>query len=280
MNKARNADEEVVSGFGAEWSRFSQEELDQGDLTAVFQAYFSVFPWHALPANAVGADIGCGSGRWAALVAPRVGTLHCVDASPAALAVAKRNLRDSRNAVFHEASVGDLPFAPGSLDFAYSLGVLHHVPDTAAAIQAVVQCLKPGAPLLLYLYYALENRPTWFRALWRATDVVRSGIARLPNAAKNVVCDALALTVYWPLARTGRGLERLGVMPAAWPLAAYRDRSFYMMRTDSLDRFGTRLEQRFTRAQIARMMEAAGLENITFRDESPYWCAVGLRGAD
>jgi len=49
------------------------------------------------------------------------------------------------------------------------------------------------------------------------------------------------------------------------------------MRTDALDRFGTRLEQRFTRAEITRMMRDAGLENIRFSDGFPYWCAVGFK---
>jgi hypothetical protein len=52
------------------------------------------------------------------------------------------------------------------------------------------------------------------------------------------------------------------------------------MRTDALDRFGTSLEQRFTRAEIQRMMEAAGLERVSFRDGAPYWCAVGYRKAN
>lgn len=62
------------------------------------------------------------------------------------------------------------------------------------------------------------------------------------------------------------------------PLGFYRHLSFYTMRTDALDRFGTRLEQRFTRKQIQSMMESAGLINIRFSDDAPYWCAVGIRG--
>jgi hypothetical protein len=61
------------------------------------------------------------------------------------------------------------------------------------------------------------------------------------------------------------------------PLSAYRDLSFYTMRTDALDRFGTRLEQRFTRVEIDRMMRDAGLENVRFSDGLPYWCAVGTK---
>jgi hypothetical protein len=61
------------------------------------------------------------------------------------------------------------------------------------------------------------------------------------------------------------------------PLSAYRRNSFYTMRTDALDRFGTRLEQRFSRAEIARMMRDSGLDDIVFREDVPYWVACGRR---
>jgi hypothetical protein len=49
------------------------------------------------------------------------------------------------------------------------------------------------------------------------------------------------------------------------------------MRTDALDRFGTRIERRMTQAQIKTLMENVGLREIRFRDAEPFWCAVGLK---
>ncbi len=49
------------------------------------------------------------------------------------------------------------------------------------------------------------------------------------------------------------------------------------MRTDALDRFGTRLEQRFTRKEIREMMIIAGLIDIKFSKNLPYWTAVGYK---
>ena len=69
----------------------------------------------------------------------------------------------------------------------------------------------------------------------------------------------------------------LGVDVANWPLSAYRQRSYYSMRTDALDRFGTRIEHRMTRAQIKTMMESAGLQDIRFSEAVPFWCAVGRK---
>jgi hypothetical protein len=49
------------------------------------------------------------------------------------------------------------------------------------------------------------------------------------------------------------------------------------MRTDALDRFGTALEHRFTRVQIAELLEAAGFSGVTFSKAEPYWVAVAYR---
>lgn len=272
-----NLDERTVSGFGDEWSRFDQSELSPAELEALFQKYFHIFPWEKLPKGAEGFDLGCGSGRWAALVADKVGKLHCIDASAEALAVAQKKLADRRNCEFHHASVDAIPLADNSMDFGYSLGVLHHIPDTLEGIKACVRKVKPGSPFLVYLYYRFDNRPLWFRSLWAASNAGRQVVSRLPHPARFAVSQAIAAGVYFPLARTGKVLEQLGMDVSAWPLSFYRNLSFYTMRTDALDRFGTAHEQRFTRDEIKEMLEKAGLVNIRFSEETPHWVAVGER---
>jgi ubiquinone/menaquinone biosynthesis C-methylase UbiE len=272
----RNVDPAVVRGFGEEWQHFDQIEMSDQERQALFNSYFAIFPWEALPPDAVGFDAGCGSGRWAVLVAPRVGHLHCVDPS-AALDVAARALKGQNNCSFHRAIVDEMPFDDGSMDFGYSLGVLHHVPDTAQALGACVRKLKPGAPFLVYLYYAFDNQPRWFRLIWKTSEVGRYLISRLPKFPRLMCSQLLATFLYWPLARFALILERLGAPTKSLPLSAYRHRSFYAMRTDALDRFGTVLERRFSRAEIHKMMTAAGLEDVKFSPDVPYWCAVGRR---
>lgn len=115
-----NIDREVVAGFGDEWSRFDQSALSEAELRTMFESYFSIFPWEKLPADAVGFDLGCGSGRWAKLVAPRVGKMHLVEPSVDALAVARRNLNSAANCEFHHAGVDEIPLAEESCDFGYS----------------------------------------------------------------------------------------------------------------------------------------------------------------
>src|ERR1700722_9999821 len=103
-----NLDLKVARGFGEEWSTFRQDEdhLSEQQRRDIFDDYFRIFPWQMLPpGGGVGIDVGCGSGRWSMLVAPRVGHAHVLDASPDALPVARQNLKSASNVSFHAASV-------------------------------------------------------------------------------------------------------------------------------------------------------------------------------
>lgn len=276
-SKDANVDPRVVEDFGQEWHAFDQSALAEADLEAAFRQYFAIFPFDRLPADASGFDMGCGSGRWAKFVAPRVGRLRCIEPSAAALDVARCNLRGHANVEFECASVDTTSLATASQDFGYSLGVLHHVPDTAAGISSCARLLKPGAPFLLYLYYDFENRPGWFRALWRLSDRLRRAISRQPFDRKRRLTTLIAYVVYLPLARLAWLAERLGLDVAAFPLADYRNKPLYFMKTDALDRFGTKLEQRFSRAEIAAMLADAGFRDVTFSTEPPFWVCVAYR---
>jgi SAM-dependent methyltransferase len=274
MEQKPNLDPPTVRGFGEEWTSFTQAQMPDAERRELFNNYFSLIDWTRRPRHAM--DFGCGSGRWAVMVAPRVDRLVAVDASPAALEVARANVR-AANVAFVQATPDTLPFPDGEFDFIFSLGVLHHVPDTERAIHSLSRKLCPGGTLLLYLYYAFDNRPWWFRALWKMSDLLRSAISRSPHPIRYGISQFIAVMIYWPLARGSRLLESLGLDVSRLPLSAYRNRSFYTMRKDALDRFGTRLEQRFTAPEIERMMRAAGLDQIAFSDHVPFWCAVGYR---
>lgn len=266
----------TVHGFGREWTIFDQSALADEDLGPIFDAYFAIFPWASLPTDAAGVDIGCGSGRWARFVVPRVGRLTCVDASEQAVAVACRALSGHANVDVRVGVAGALPFGDHTFDFGYSLGVLHHTPDPEAALRDCIRVLKPGAPLLLYLYYALDNRSGWYRLVWRASDRVRRVVSGLPFRFRYWISQTLAALLYWPLARAARIVD--GVAPSRTeliPLGFYRDKPFYVMRNDALDRFGTRIEHRFSRAEIEAVLRRVGCRDVMFSERPPYWVVVG-----
>jgi SAM-dependent methyltransferase len=277
----RNIDPDTAAAFDANHADYDKS-LRQGadaanpDADRVFADFFSLLPAGAL-AGKEGFELGSGTGRIARRAAPHVGHLHCIEPSAAGIAAARATMADLANVSFHQAGVDDIPLADGSQDFGYSFGVLHHIPDTQAGLSSCTAKLKAGAPFLLYLYYRFDNRPWWFRGVWRASDLLRRGISRLPFRGRKAVTDVIALTAYWPLSRAARLGERAGADVGNWPLSFYRTSRLTALRADALDRFGTALERRFTRAEIEEMMKRAGLTGIRFFDGAPYWMAVGFK---
>ena len=163
------------------------------------------------------------------------------------------------------------------MDFGYCLGVLHHVPDTQKAINKCVNLLKANCPFLVYIYYSLDNRPYWVKIIWYFSNFLRFGISKLPRILKNIVADLIALFIYIPLSRFYLLLKKFNIKAKNFPLSFYSNLSFYTIRTDSRDRFGTPLEKRFSKKEINTMMKKAGLNKIKFLNKTPYWVAIGFK---
>ncbi|GAB4234840.1 MAG: hypothetical protein Tsb0034_08710 [Ekhidna sp.] len=273
-----NIDKVTVNSFGAEWSKFNSftsEEINQ-----VGNDYFDIVDFKYLnPKSTRALDVGCGSGRWSLYIADKVLSIDCIDPSDAVL-IAQQNLSKKANARVTKASAEDMPFSDDSFDFVFSLGVLHHIPDTEEALKNCVSKLKRGGYLLIYLYYNLDNRGRIFRWILKIVSSVRYLIARLPKVFKELSCDIIAFTVYLPLIGISKMLAWLFPKRAIYqkvPLSYYIDKSLNVIRNDALDRFGTPLEQRFSKNEIQKMLENAGITNIKFSNIEPYWHAIGQK---
>ena len=220
--------------------------------------------------------MGCGSGRWAQFIAPKVHRLFCVEPSEA-IKVAEQNLKQFDNVTFLRETTATCTLEEASQDFGFCLGVLHHIPNTEAALSDCAKLLKKGAPFLLYLYYNFENRPLWFKAVWSTSNFLRRMISKLPKQPKNFVCNLIAYFVYFPLSRLAYVLEKIGFNVSNIPLTGYRLKPFYECKVDACDRFGTRLEHRFSKLQITEMLIKCGFGDIHFSPTTPYWCCIAIK---
>jgi len=273
----KNIDKKTVEDFGEEWNKYNQSSIPDEDLKQSWNQYFDMFSFEELSNDSEGFDMGCGSGRWAKLVANKVHLLNCIDPSEKALNVAKRNLSNFSNIRYFNASVNDNILKENSQDFGYCLGVLHHIPDTLEGIKACAKLLKKDAPFLLYLYYNFENRSFFFKLIWRLSDFIRKIISSLSPTTKIFITSIIAYLIYYPLARFASVSEKLGIDVSNFPLSDYRNKPFYFMRTDALDRFGTRLEKRFSKDEIQRMLQEAGFRDIRFSKNMPFWVSISRK---
>ncbi len=273
----KNIDKKTVEDFGEEWNKYNQSSIPDEELKKSWNQYFDMFSFEELSNDSEGFDMGCGSGRWAKFVANKVHLLNCIDPSEKALNVAKRNLSNFSNIRYFNASVNDNILKENSQDFGYCLGVLHHIPDTLEGIKACAKLLKKNAPFLLYLYYNFENRSSFYKLIWRLSDFIRKIISSLSPKAKIFLTSIIAYLIYYPLARFAFISEKLGIDVSNLPLSDYRNKSFYFMKTDALDRFGTRLEKRFSKDEIKRMLQEAGFRDIRFSKNMPFWVSISRK---
>lgn len=274
--KDTNIDIKTVSSFGEEWIKFdsfSDEEIKRtGDM------YFDIVDFNIINEKSLVMDVGCGTGRWTKYIAPKVKFVEAVDPSEAIFSAAAL-LKEQKNIRISQASTDNLPFADNSFDFVFSIGVLHHIPDTRQAMEDCIKKVKQGGLFLVYLYYNLDNRSGLFKFIFRLSNFVRKIVSSLPSRPKKFICDLLAVTVYMPFVLAARFFYKLGFTKLAnrIPLAIYAHQTFNIIRNDSLDRFGTPLEQRFSKEQIRRMMSGCGLTDIVFSEKMPYWHAIGRK---
>jgi SAM-dependent methyltransferase len=272
----KNIDKKVVDEFGEEWLKFN--DFTDERIKEAAEEYFDIIDEKIVNKNTYALDIGCGTGRWTKYLSSKAGFIEAVDPSNAIFA-ADNLLNEIKNVRLTKASVDTLPFPDETFDFAMSIGVLHHIPDTQQALNDCVKKVKKGGHFYVYLYYNLDNRGLLFTGLFKLSDVLRSGICKLPGTLKKLVCDVLAVVVYLPLVFWVKILISMGLTKLAkeMPLSAYHNKSFFIIRNDALDRFGTRLEQRFSKTEIKEMMSNAGLTNIIISPGVPYYHALGKK---
>jgi SAM-dependent methyltransferase len=270
-----NADASTVESFGDEWNRFASFTEEETRLAG--DQYFDIVDEQMVNAGTVALDIGCGTGRWSNYLSPRVKFIEAVDPGEAVRAAVpftapRGNIRIT------QAGYGSLPFEKESFDFVFSLGVVHHLPDTEGAIREAASMVKKNGWLLLYIYYSLDNRGAFFRFLFGLSDLVRKLVSRLPRRLKFMVCEGIAIFVYLPFVLLAKLFRTFG--GKSWkkiPLAYYADKPWKVIRNDTLDRFGTPLEKRFSKEEIRQMLAVAGMSDIRFSSNEPYWHVIARK---
>ena len=275
QGKDENLDQEVINSFGHEWAAFDYSETETNEaLDAQFRAYCEPIDLSQFnPETSLAADFGAGSGRWTSRLLPYFCLVYALEPSDGASNVlAKKFVNEKRVKILQE-TVGMNSIPSNSLDLAMSLGVLHHIPDTALAIKDVASKIKSGGVFLCYLYYKLENKPLHYRGLFWASNSLRWVISRLPYVMRRFIARVIAGVIYLPLARAAKFLSKKGRDITNFPLHHYADMPFVMLQNDALDRFGTRLEQRFSKKEITEMVGNAGfdLSTLKFSEVEPFW---------
>lgn len=164
-----------ATNFGFQWNKFRLTQLDSYSGTTITRdRFFASTGWD--PAEMKGKrvlDVGCGAGRFAEIALQTGAEVVALDYSSAVDACWQNN-REKGSLQCVQGDIYHLPFAKGSFDFVYCLGVLQHTPDVDAAFVALTSQTKPGGALAIDVYprmwQNLASAKDWIRPITKRMD--------------------------------------------------------------------------------------------------------------
>lgn len=258
----------VQLSFGRQWQSFAEIMPEH---RAEFDNYFDLVDLDSLSGKRC-ADLGCGIGRWSYFLAPYCREIVLLDFSNA-IFVARDRLRERPNAIFFMGDLSALPFRRNFADLIFSLGVLHHLERNCLDL---VRSLAPfGRAFLIYLYYALDNRPWYFRPFYKVMDISRRLLSGLRNEGlRQGISVGLVVFAYWPFIAVGHIAALFGLGRYVPLFEYYHDKSFRRIRQDAYDRFFTAIEQRVSRDDINGLKDT--FSKIVVSELPPFWHFIAM----
>jgi SAM-dependent methyltransferase len=184
--------------FGKQWQMHSQGSFERGSIYSKskeeclddFRKAFNLQDLGGLR-DCVILDAGCGSGELTAdlgVAAPSA-TIIGMDFSVAAH-VAFERCRGVPNVHVVQADLSRPPFSPGTFDFVWSEGVIHHTPDTARSFSSLSQLVRSRGKLYVWIYSDRVTTP------YRLARKILRRPYLLPSAALYALSWSLALPLH------------------------------------------------------------------------------------
>ena len=243
-----------ASSFGRQWNWFRTVQLDSSNgTTQSEEALRAATGWTDQDyAGRLVLDAGVGAGRFAEVAAKKGGEVVGVDLTTAVDA-AYQNLGKNQQVHLVQADIFALPFRADTFDLAYSIGVLHHTPDTATAFERVATTVKKGGGFAVYLYAAYGS---WYRG----SDVLRKLVTtRLPGSVM-LALSALAIPAYYlyRLPLLGKICQQLA------PISMHRDWRWRWL--DTFDWYTPEYQWKHWYPEVYRWFRANGFLDVEIFD--------------
>lgn len=143
--------------FGFEWNRWSQLQFDSRNLGKPMAGHTRKM-WEQIVCSGNRStkgklliDFGCGPGRFIEIARKKGARIIGIDLSDA-VEVAHNNFNSDQDVLIVQGDILKLPFKKEVADGAFSIGVLHHIPDPHLGFNKIVDVIKKSGWLAVSLY--------------------------------------------------------------------------------------------------------------------------------
>jgi uncharacterized protein YbaR (Trm112 family)/SAM-dependent methyltransferase len=249
----------TIRSYSYQWRKFKEmfphwEQVFRESIAPVPPSFFQ---------GRTGLDGGCGFGRSLVYAASYGATMIGLDLSEA-IEAARANTGELPAVHLVQGDIFHPPVRRHSLDFVYSIGVLHHLPDPKAGFLSLSRLLKPGAPMIIWVYLRGRGRQI------AAFTVMRAVSTRLPLRILNVACLLLAVGQWLLFVGPRRLLELLGLHGVASriPFSFYARYPFRTLHTDWFDGLSVPLVSYYKPHEIEAWYREGGFDPIQIDPEA------------
>jgi SAM-dependent methyltransferase len=214
------------------------------------------------------AEIGSGTGRIVNMLL-KAGVNHIIAVEPSdAFEVLCRNIIDAEKVSCLKINGDQLP-AYGDLDYVFSIGVLHHIPDPAPVVEAAFNALRPGGHFLIWLYGKEGN--CLYLAFLRPVRVLTK---RLPH----FMLAFLVEVIYWPLVLYIKFCHMLPLPLRGYMLSVLKKMSPEKRRLIVYDQLNPSYAKYYTREEAQKLLLDGNFENVRVHHRHRYsWTAIGTK---
>jgi SAM-dependent methyltransferase len=259
--------DQTIKDFGEQWLRYPDNEGYYGSL----ELFSDILLPFLKPEDIKGcrvAEIGSGVGRIANMMIES-GARHVIAIEPSqAFEVLCRNISEPEKVTCLKITGNQLP-ADVNLDYIFSIGVLHHIPDPAPVVEAVFKALRPGGHFLVWLYGKEGN--ALYLAFIRPVRVLTK---RLPH----FILSFLVEVMYWPLLLYIKFCHMLPLPLRGYMLSVLEKMSPEKRRLIIYDQLNPSYAKYYTRQEAERLLIDGKFENVRIHHRHGYsWTVIGRK---
>lgn len=271
-----------ANSFGQQWRTFAKTQLDGVQTRDSQIRWDSEVGWDAsdLGGKFV-VEFGSGAGRFVDVVSRRGAKLVVGVDITDAVDASQENLRDRGNCFFMQADFFKLPIRCQSMDFGYSIGVLHHTPNPEGAFHQLVGTVKNTGSVALGLYdISLYRRPNrnslkvatmellWALNAWRC-EFFRSFTTRLPAKAFLAYCKTVVPALHY-LNR----IPVIGLLRYLLPSTCYRHMPVEWSMVDTHDTYATEIVHQYRAKDVFQWFLRGRLYHTVVMNSRAGWVSL------
>ena len=183
QNAMDQKEKQTINDFGEQWVNYRNNPGHYGSSKLLLNIFGPLLKQKDVE-NSIVVEVGSGTGRIVNMLLD-VGVAHVYAVEPSeAFGVLKDNTKSRQKQITYMRIPGEALSSNLELDFAFSIGVIHHIPDPLPTLNAMYNALRPGGKILVWVY-GREGNETYLKII----EPIRAVTKKIPHWLLIFICS-------------------------------------------------------------------------------------------